>query len=1292
MPRNHNGELLLPAGWEEARDYDGKIYYIDHNTKQTSWIDPRDRLTKPQTFADCIGNELPFGWEEVYDPNFGVYYVDHINQRNQIDDPRQQWRQAQEKMLKEYLYTAQDDLHAKQEIYAVKQQRLALAQDEFQHLNNALNGFPSRTSLCSSGSSGSTTKYDPDLLKQEVSTAKHRVAKLKLELEQVKTEVHYKERGVATLQHVDEKMSTYHTGYMLSDAQAILAEIHSIQKCISSGEKEKADLMMAIGKLKSNFSSSISAPDISISTTSLASIAKERKSTSCQTNLSGDFGAPSGARLAEKAKLKLQYEEARRRRCLLQIQLAEIENKELPGQHEADKDRLLLIQEKEHLLKELRKINPRKRSEGEMQQLDAEKQRLVGEIVDAKEQSHRLIGDRLKLEEKKKELVQQLSETTQLSTYLENQLKSLSASTLSISSSSSRGSLSASSKGSLASSKGSLNVSFTDIYGIPHSQSVADINLRDLQEKVDELLQGGMSLSLSVRGTNISPIHETSGTDTPESSNASQGPSTNKFLTNETPKSLTSLSPRSSLSSLSPPASPGSGVVTTETAPTLPEGPPPSYQQHFLNLEKQKAQLHLDSNEHVQTTSTVVTVPPTSLSNNSNSQYVPLIQQNTFTPTYDASSRAVQQGVARINLDSKPSTVDYNLDVINQPLSPISESIAGVIPADRQSNTNTRSVSAAISDESVAGDSGVYEAAVKRPGEAGDEVFFSDVCQSAQVQIGLKYDVTDSHLHISIEQAKNLNSLSIPEKAKVYIKIALYPASTNLVLSTKPCDDNYAAVFNEVFRVPILETQLSSKTIQVNVWCVRENKDEDCLGAAQVSLADFNPASAVRTQWYNILNFKYLQNESRKCSGHTSLSDSPNSINSNTPPSNDRVVELLEALSFRLRRASTGERVTDDRTAQEELESRLRSCSFDTGYYQHQQQQQQQQQQQPLQYVPVMHQDTMSLPAPVLTEEQQHQLYLQLQQQQLFQEQQLYEEQLLQQQLQHQQQQQLQQPQVPQFTIGSESTLTNIYEHADMPEQMCLPAHVGMPEHLSMYEQIVMQEQMNMYGLAPANLCDKETNTDAMTSGEFMRSGKTSRHKDDNSGNLRGSNIVRSATFSPGPKKHQYICKLNRSDSDSSMPLYRRPFVRNSLERRSHRWKKNSRVPQIHVEKNHHRTSLDLELDLQASRTKQEHIHEEIQRLKEIKERMEMAQAAGENPSWLSQSDIIRKLLESAELEVQRKQQQEQEKNQKLMKKASKEVYKLRQSQNQTPQIMSFREKMAFFTTANVNVPALPQE
>lgn len=37
------GDEPLPSGWEMATDLDGKIFFVDHNTQQTTWIDPRDR-------------------------------------------------------------------------------------------------------------------------------------------------------------------------------------------------------------------------------------------------------------------------------------------------------------------------------------------------------------------------------------------------------------------------------------------------------------------------------------------------------------------------------------------------------------------------------------------------------------------------------------------------------------------------------------------------------------------------------------------------------------------------------------------------------------------------------------------------------------------------------------------------------------------------------------------------------------------------------------------------------------------------------------------------------------------------------------------------------------------------------------------------------------------------------------------------------------------------------------------------------------------------------------------------
>ena len=39
-----DGAGPLPEGWDVGRDVDGKPFFIDHNTKRTTWVDPRDRL------------------------------------------------------------------------------------------------------------------------------------------------------------------------------------------------------------------------------------------------------------------------------------------------------------------------------------------------------------------------------------------------------------------------------------------------------------------------------------------------------------------------------------------------------------------------------------------------------------------------------------------------------------------------------------------------------------------------------------------------------------------------------------------------------------------------------------------------------------------------------------------------------------------------------------------------------------------------------------------------------------------------------------------------------------------------------------------------------------------------------------------------------------------------------------------------------------------------------------------------------------------------------------------------
>uniref|UniRef100_A0A3B3ZI14 Uncharacterized protein n=1 Tax=Periophthalmus magnuspinnatus TaxID=409849 RepID=A0A3B3ZI14_9GOBI len=78
-------------------------------------------------------------------------------------------------MLREYLSVARDALSAQREIYEVKEQRLRLAQQEYRQLNEQWRDkSSSHTSLNSRSSTSS--KYDPDILKAEIATAKSRVS------------------------------------------------------------------------------------------------------------------------------------------------------------------------------------------------------------------------------------------------------------------------------------------------------------------------------------------------------------------------------------------------------------------------------------------------------------------------------------------------------------------------------------------------------------------------------------------------------------------------------------------------------------------------------------------------------------------------------------------------------------------------------------------------------------------------------------------------------------------------------------------------------------------------------------------------------------------------------------------------------------------------------------------------------------------------------------------------------------------------------------------------------------
>ena len=82
--------VLLPNGWEKGQTEAGETYFIDHNTKTTTWEDPRHHGAGTLTVG------LPNGWEIRQTERGRTYFVDHNTKTNTWEDPRSTITQAQE--------------------------------------------------------------------------------------------------------------------------------------------------------------------------------------------------------------------------------------------------------------------------------------------------------------------------------------------------------------------------------------------------------------------------------------------------------------------------------------------------------------------------------------------------------------------------------------------------------------------------------------------------------------------------------------------------------------------------------------------------------------------------------------------------------------------------------------------------------------------------------------------------------------------------------------------------------------------------------------------------------------------------------------------------------------------------------------------------------------------------------------------------------------------------------------------------------------------------------------------
>ncbi|KAM9042463.1 protein WWC3-like isoform 2-T3 [Megaptera novaeangliae] len=456
----------------------------------------------------------------------------------------------------------------------------------------------------------------------------------------------------------------------------------------------------------------------------------------------------------------------------------------------------------------------------------------------------------------------QLEEATRLTSCLQSQLQSLSASTLTVSSGSSRGSL-ASSRGSLASSRGSLSsVSFTDIYGLPQ------------YEKPDA--EGGPLLRCD-----LVPF-DSLGRDAPLADAPGPAGLHKQRRSLDTPQSLASLSSRSSLSSLSPPSSP----LDTPFLPASRDSPLAQLGDAFEvaglgALDRLRAQASALGDED----------PP---------------------------------GAASLPPHGCPGDGEGPRERGPQAAAAPTAALTPREDSAQRLERRVRCVSACLSDYSLASDSGVFEPPTKRSEDA-DEPVPGDACgnEGPQIHVGFLHDSASECLLVNVLQLKNFAGLVVKEDCKIHIRVYLPPldSGTPNTYCSKALELQAPLIFNEVFRIPVHSSMVTLKSLQLYVCSVNPQLQEELLGIAQINLADYDGSSEMQLRWYSVQVFTGPEPPRREDErlGHSDFRDPAPTTSGKT----DAVTVLLARTTAQLQaveRELAEERVKLEYTEEEILE------------------------------------------------------------------------------------------------------------------------------------------------------------------------------------------------------------------------------------------------------------------------------------------------------------------------------------------------------------------------------------
>ena len=142
-------ERTLPPGWERKLAPDGREFFVNHNTRTTHWTAPTAAEVASSSAIPAATGEtaslgpLPPGWQEKTLPNGKVFFVDHSSRQTTWEDPRfssqagprvqysNEYKYKYDRLMKKL-----EPLGSKTKKFVLKVKRDTVVEDSFRQINS----------------------------------------------------------------------------------------------------------------------------------------------------------------------------------------------------------------------------------------------------------------------------------------------------------------------------------------------------------------------------------------------------------------------------------------------------------------------------------------------------------------------------------------------------------------------------------------------------------------------------------------------------------------------------------------------------------------------------------------------------------------------------------------------------------------------------------------------------------------------------------------------------------------------------------------------------------------------------------------------------------------------------------------------------------------------------------------------------------------------------------------------------------------------------------------------------